>query len=218
MDSILAFLGLSPVEEFRVITATITAASADIATVTTRDGFTAVLPASEFYAGKPFVIGSTHQLLLLGMLPTPVVSAIRPELVQAIYAGFTPEIRTGAVRIMSVARAAGFRTKVAVAATTPNVDAVAALVGHGANRVKAVGLALGERLDIVPYHPVPETYLANALAPAAVSSVVISGDTATAFTPAHQMPAAVGQGGLNSQLAGQLLGLTVRIEAETQLS
>jgi hypothetical protein len=81
MDSILAFLGLSPVEEFRVITATITAASADIATVTTRDGFTAVLPASEFYAGKPFVIGSTHQLLLLGMLPTPVVSAIRPELV-----------------------------------------------------------------------------------------------------------------------------------------
>jgi N utilization substance protein A len=214
MDTILGLLGLGPTEDLRVVTGEITATTGDVAVVTLRDGTTAVLPSSEFYPNQPFVKGAIYQLLLLGVHPTPVVSAVRPELITALYAGITPELRTGLVRVMSVARSAGVRSKVAVAATQPGIDPVAALVGRDANRVKAMAALLaGERLDIIPFHPVAETYLANALAPAAVTRVVISGDTATAYAPAHQMSAAVGAAGLNSQLAGQLLGLTVRIES-----
>ena len=215
MDSILSLLGLSPAEELRVVTGTITATNGDVATVTTRDGLVALLPSSEFYA-QPFAVGDTYQLLLLGSSPAPVVSTVRPELVTAIYAGLVPELRSGAVRIVSVARAAGVRSKVAVAATQPGVDPVASLVGRDANRVRAMSAILGgERLDIIPFHPDPETYLMNALAPAAVARVTIAGEAATAYAPAHQMSAAVGAAGLNSLLAGQLVGVSVRIEPDS---
>jgi N utilization substance protein A len=215
METILSLLGLAPAEDLRVVTGVVTATSGDVASVTTHEGLEAMLPASEFYPGRRAAIGESYQFLLLGTLPTPVVSTVRPELVSALYAGITPELRSGAVRIMSVARSAGSRSKVSVAATQPGVDAVASLVGRDHNRVDAVKEMLnGERLDIVPYHFAPETYLANALAPASVTRVTISGDTATAYVPRHLMSAAVGAGGLNSQLAGQLLGLTVRIEPD----
>jgi len=218
MDTILGLLGLGSPEDLRVVTGTITAASGDVAMVTTHEGIVAMLPSSEFYPNRRLEVGDTYQLLLLGMLPTPIVSAVRPELVSALYCGITPELRTGAVRIMSVARSAGSRSKVAVATTQTGIDAVASLVGREHNRVDAVKAMLnGERLDIVPYHEVPETYLANALAPASVTRVSITGDLATAYVPRHLMSAAVGAGGLNSQLAGQLLGLTVRIEPDTAL-
>jgi transcription termination/antitermination protein NusA len=213
MDTILDLLGLGPTEELRVVTGHVTSANGDVAMVRTSDGLVAMLPSSEFYSTRVLRVGDSYQLLLLGTDPAAVVSAVRPELVTALYEGIAPELRSGAVRIISVARAAGVRSKVAVAATQPGVDPVAALVGREANRVKAVSALLGgERLEIIPYHPVPEVYLANALAPAAVERVEIVGDTATAYTPAHQMSAAVGALGLNSQLAGQLLGLGVRIE------
>lgn len=213
MENILGLLGFADPSTIRVVTATIRSATGDVAMVETRDGITAMLPASEYFPSSPFVVGSEHQLLLMDHSPTPICSAVRPELISAIYAGFTPELRSGAVRIVSVARAAGVRSKVAVAATETGVDPVAALVGREANRVRGVGALLaGERLDIVPFHPDPAIYLTNALAPAAVTRVEISGETAVAFAPPHQMSAAVGAGGLNSQLAGQLLGLQVRIE------
>jgi N utilization substance protein A len=128
--------------------------------------------------------------------------------------GYVPEVRAGLVRIMGVARAPGVRTKVAVAATDANVDPVASCVGRSANRVRAIGQLLGgERVDIIPWHPDTAKLLANALAPAAVSRIEIHNDKAVAVAPAHQMSAAVGGGGLNAALAGQLVNLKVFVVA-----
>lgn len=213
--SVLEILGLDEPTNYSVVTATITECTPDIAMVETRDGTRAVLPASEFYPNTPFQKGETYQLLLFERSPTPICSAVRPELVSAVFSGISPEIREGTVRIVSIARSAGQRSKVAVAATVAGLDPVAALIGREANRVKTVGSLLnGERLDIVAFHADADRYLMNALAPAAVSRVEIDGDVATAYAPPHQMSAAVGSAGLNSQLAGQLLGLPVRIAAE----
>lgn len=202
-----------------VVRGTVRTAHGDVARVDVRGPRgtrAALLPASEWPAARPLRPGDTHTFLVLPG-PRPTVSATTPELVRALFAGVSPEVRTGRVRIMAVARAAGIRSKVAVAATVADLDPVAPLVGPRANRVRAVAAALGgERIDVVAWHPDRERYLVAALAPAAVTRVVFDDaiGLATAFAPVHQMAAAVGAGGLNSALAGQLVGTKVVVEPD----
>jgi N utilization substance protein A len=211
LDDIVA--GLTGPSELKVVTATIVSATADVATLRTASGDEAIMPVTEFYPTVRWTVGDTYQLLQTTDGPRPQLSAVRNELIVALFEGLSPEVRSGSVRIMGVARSAGVRAKVAVAATDTGVDAVAACLGRQANRVRTVIAALaGERVDVVGWHPDPATYLSNALAPAAVTEVRIDGTKAVAVAPAHQMSAAVGGSGLNSSLAGQLTGLHVIIE------
>jgi N utilization substance protein A len=224
MQNVLETLGISIGNDIQatpdpvVVTGTITSASSDVALVSLPDGREAIMPVSEFFPNRRWVNGETLQMLLMESPGRPVCSVVRPELVEAIYDGVVPELRTGQVRIMSVARAAGVRSKVAVAATSDApTDPVAAMIGRDANRVNLVRSLLGgERVDIVAWHADPETYLINALAPARVTRVEVTDRGATVHAPSHQMSAAVGYAGLNSQLAGQLLGLPVIVVADTQ--
>jgi N utilization substance protein A len=199
--------------ELKVVTATVTSATPDVATLRTAAGVEAYLPVTEFYPNRRWAVGERYQLLQVHGGPRPQLSAVRPELITALLEGLSPEVRDGSVRVMAVARAAGVRAKVAVAATQEGVDAVAACVGRGANRVKALAsLLAGERVDVIAWHADRETYLRNALAPAAVERVRFEGTKAIATAPAHMMSAAVGGSGLNSMLAGQLTGYTVVID------
>jgi N utilization substance protein A len=221
MSQIMAALGLSGQEEFepRVVTARVVSATPDVAllrsvNVGKHKGTDLVLPVTEWYPNSAFVANDTVTVLQLDRGPRSLASAARPELVEALFAGVSPEVRSGAVRIMGVARAVGVRCKVAVAATEPGIDAKAALIGRAANRVKTVSAALnGERIEIVAWHPDQAEYLRSALAPAEVTDVVIEDGKATAKAPPHLMSAAVGGSGLNSQLAGQLVGVQVTIVA-----
>ena len=215
---ILAELGLAgtPVAEARLVRAKVVAASPDVALlqVLGTDPYEAVMPVTEFYPRR-WNTGETLVLEQLSAPPRPLVSAVRPELVTMAFDGFSPEVRSGQVRIMAVARHPGVRSKVAVATTDAALDPVAACVGRNANRVKGVASLLGgERVDVIAWHHDQATYLRNALAPAGVTRVEISGDKAVAVAPAHQMSAAVGSGGLNAALAGQLVGLRVVVVAE----
>lgn len=192
---------------------TFTGANAEAYTGLLDDGRAALLPFSEVAPGAKTAPGETMcTTMLADAFALPVVSATRPELLAALYAGVVPEVRSGDVVIVAIARDPGVRAKVAVAASVEGVDPVAACVGRGANRVSCVSrLAGGERIDVVPFHPDLETFTANALAPAQVSSVSVHDDVIVATVPAHQMPAAVGGGGRNSHLAGELLGRPVEV-------
>lgn len=215
--SILEILGISDDNDqtaspdHTVVTGTITSFSPDVAMVSLPDGSEAILPVSEFFPDRKFTAGLRMPMLLLTGSARPVCSVARPELVEALYAGVVPELRSGLVRIMSVARSAGQRSKVAVALTSDSpVDPVAAMIGRDANRVTLVrNLLGGERIDVIAWHTDPATYLINALAPARVARVEVTDRGATVYAPSHQMSAAVGSSGLNSQLAGQLIGLPV---------
>jgi N utilization substance protein A len=206
--------------EPRVVTGTISAVNPDVALVKfTADSrtVTGVLPITEAIRGRRWEAGEAHTLLqcepaLSGK--RPMLSAVRPGFVEAVMHGVVPEVRDGRIRVMAVARRPGTRVKVAVATTTPGLDAVAACVGRRHNRVDAIREALGgDQVDLVAWHPDPRIYLKNALQPAQVNEVIIDPKTrtATAHADAHQMAAAVGGGGLNSMLAGRLLGVQVRI-------
>lgn len=218
---IIEALGLRPFADTAsfeplVVFATVVAATSDVALLKVRsvDGpdYDAIMPVTEWASSRHWEVGASYQLLQLGAGPRPVLSAVRPELVEALLMGVSPEVRAGTVRVMGVARAAGVRTKVAVAATEAGVDPIASCVGRQANRVRYLTTALGgERIDVVSWDADDETFLRNALAPASVGTIVIDGHNATASAPAHQMSAAVGAAGLNSALAGQLVGLQVTI-------
>jgi N utilization substance protein A len=223
MDSLIESLGLVSTEDKsalypRVVTATVTAANADTATLRF-DGpngpvANAIMPVTEFYPNRRWAVGETYTLLQLDAGPRPLLSAVRPELVEALLIGISPEVRAGTVRVVKVARRAGLRTKIAVAATEAGTDPIAACVGRAHNRVDHLKDALsGEQVDIIAWHPDREVFLRNALQPAAVVDVAIDAEarTAVATAPAHQMSAAVGGGGLNSALAGHLVGVQVRI-------
>jgi len=175
----------------------------------------ALIPLSEVPSSRKLLPGERVMVTLLVDGPRPVCSASRPELVAALYAGVSPEVRSGSVRIMNVARLAGVRSKVAVAATREGVDPVAALVGREANRVLYVSSQLGgERIDVVPFNDDLAVFAKNAMAPAAVDSVEVDvSGRVLVFVQPHQMPAAVGGGGLNSHLAGELLGYPVEVRA-----
>jgi transcription termination/antitermination protein NusA len=206
-----------------LVTGTCTSANADAALLTFRyagQSVTGVIPVTEQVPGTVWAPGTVATVLLCEPAGTgvpPRLSAIRTELVTETMASLSPEVRNGTVRIMGVARRPGQRTKVAVASTVAEVDPVAACVGRAHNRVDALRAALGgEQVDIIAWHPEREMFLRNALQPAAISEITIDEQnrSATAVAPVHQMSAAVGGGGLNSALAGKLVGLLVRIVAQ----
>lgn len=226
-DDILALLdaadsadGFDP----RVITATVTAANDDVATVTYTniDGTVSSgrLPVSEFGNPGKWVVGRTYLMLQLDDSPRPLVSTADIRFVTALLDGISPEIRTGKVRVMDVARRPGQRTKVAVAATVDGIDPVAACVGRSHNRIDTLREALGgEQVDIVAWNPDIKIFLANALQPAQCVKVWTDPEkpVALAVAPDHQMSSAVGGNGLNSLLAGQLVKHVIRVVPESKM-
>ena len=195
-----------------VWTFTVAKVSGDMYEGVLHDGRDAIVPNSEVPSALRIQTGASFPVSLMLDGTRPVMSAARAELVAALYAGVAPEVRNGDVRIVAVARIPGVRSKVAVAATRDGIDPVAACVGREASRVTYISKLLGgERIDVVPYHQDLNVFVANCMAPASVTSVQVKDGRIEVAVPAHQMPAAVGGGGLNSHLAGELVGYPIDV-------
>lgn len=212
-DELLTMLGGPTAME--ATTAEVIEASADVAVVRLADGRLATLPVSEFYRNRRWSVGARYQVAVLEAgTSRPIVSTTRPELVALLAAGVCPELRDGTVRVMNIVRSVGIRTKISVAPTTTDVDAVGAFVGRAANRIQALSKALqGERIDVVAYSEDADTYLRNALG-VKVDHLEDNGRLVTLKVPSHQLDAAVGGGGLNASLAARLTGRRISIIAE----
>ena len=150
-----------------------------------------------------------------------VLSRRHPFLVVKLFEMEVPEIYEGIVRIVSVAREPGERTKIAVTSTDSDVDPVGACVGMRGARVQAVVQELkGEKIDIVPYSPDLARLVCNAIAPAEVSRVLIDEDSNTIelIVPDDQLSLAIGRRGQNVKLASQLVGWNIEIHSESQIA
>lgn len=201
----------------KAVTGLIVSISEDVATVRTMSGQDMYLPVTEWYPRRRWSRGEKVVAVSREVSGQAVASVVDPVLVAILLEGIVPEVRDGRIRVMGVARRPGVRNKVAVAATEPGLDAVASCVGRGAGRVRSLSSLLnGERVDIVAWDSDPLKYLVNAMAPARVTSahLVGEGDAVDVVTPRHQMAAAVGEAGLNSQLAGRLTGYSVTVIPE----
>ncbi|MDR1559323.1 MAG: transcription termination factor NusA [Clostridiales bacterium] len=147
------------------------------------------------------------------------VSRTNPELVKRLFEQEVPEVYDGTVEIRSIARDAGSRTKIAVYSRNVNVDPVGACVGQNGYRVNVIVSELnGEKIDIIEWSDVPEKYIAAALSPSEVLSVVTNPEdyTAKIVVPDNKLSLAIGKAGQNAKLAAKLTGWRIDIKSESQ--
>ncbi|HEY8108529.1 MAG TPA: transcription termination factor NusA [Patescibacteria group bacterium] len=138
-----------------------------------------------------------------------------PDFVRRLFELEVPEIHAGTVEIKSVAREAGVRSKVAVASNQEGVDPVGTCVGQRGTRVQAIMAELGdEKIDIVLFDEDSKTYIENALSPAKISKIELDEKTKTATLKVadDQLSLAIGRGGQNVRLAGDLTGWQIDID------
>ncbi|MEX2043427.1 MAG: transcription termination factor NusA [Patescibacteria group bacterium] len=144
-----------------------------------------------------------------------LLTRAHPDFVRRLFELEVPEIHAGTVEIKSVAREAGVRSKVAVASNQEGVDPVGTCVGQRGTRVQAIMAELGdEKIDIVLYDEDAKTYIANALSPAKISKIDLDEKTKTATLKVadDQLSLAIGRGGQNVRLAGDLTGWQIDID------
>jgi N utilization substance protein A len=202
-----------PASGLSVVTATITAATPDVAVAEIAPNRNGSLPVTEFYPNRSWEVGGRYHLLNLNNGARPTLSASRPELIGMLLDGLAPEIRAGQVRIMSIVRQVGIRSKIAVAATNSGIDPIAACVGPSAGRIRRLSeMLLGERVDVVAWNEDPQIFIRNAVG-TTVRTLEIDGLRASVVVPAHQYQAAVGGGGLNAALASRLTGYLLSVNA-----
>jgi N utilization substance protein A len=186
----------------------------------------AILPPEEQVAGEEYTHGSRIRVYVTGVSkgvkgPQITVSRTHPSLVRKLFAMEVPEIASGAVEIISLAREAGHRTKIAVRANEPGINAKGACIGELGQRVRAVTAELNnEKIDIVDYSEDLATFVSNALSPAKVSSAFVideSTKAVRALVPDYQLSLAIGKEGQNARLAAKLTGARIDIQPDSIL-
>lgn len=151
--------------------------------------------------------------------PQVMISRTHPGLVKRLFELEVPEIYDGTVEIMSIAREAGSRTKVAVRSENPDVDPIGSCVGPKGQRVDNIVSELGgEKIDIIKYSDIPEDYIAAALSPSEVISVTMDedGKGSRVVVPDDQLSLAIGKEGQNARLAAKLTGFKIDIKPASE--
>ena len=184
----------------------------------------AVLPKSEQVGGEQISEGDHIKVYMVDVRetekgPRAMISRTHPDLVKRLFETEVPEIYDGTVEIKSVSREAGSRTKLAVLSHNPDVDAVGACIGSRGSRVSNIVSELGgEKIDIIEYSDDPEKFIAAALSPADVVSVVVTDPDARCCrvtVPDSQLSLAIGNKGQNARLAAKLTGWKIDIKPES---
>jgi len=151
--------------------------------------------------------------------PLVTLSRAHQGLVKRLFELEIPEIQDGTVIIKNVTREAGSRSKVAVMSRDEGVDPIGACVGTRSMRINNIADELkGERIDIIKYSENPEEFIAAALSPATVNSVVIDGErSCKAYVDQSQLSLAIGKEGQNARLAAKLTGYKIDIKVNSEL-
>lgn len=180
---------------------------------------TAIMPKSEQIDGEFYSVGSRIKVLVKEIDrdnekgPQLVVSRGSAEFVEQLFRQEVPELETGSVEIMGIAREAGRRTKIAVMTSVPGVDPVGTFVGGRGVRVQAVMNEIGDRekIDIITWSENVSEYIREALSPAEVNKVEVEGKKAKVYVSEEQQSIAIGKQGQNVRLASKLTGYEIDI-------
>ncbi|QYU66951.1 transcription termination factor NusA [Leptolyngbya sp. 15MV] len=187
--------------------------------VVTIDRAEAFMPRSEQIPGEQFAAGDRVRCMILdvrdaGSQVKIVLSRAHPDFIKRLFEVEVPEVAERIIEIKSMAREAGYRTKLAVASVDSKVDAVGACVGVRGSRIKNIVDELnGEKIDIVRWNESSQILIQNALKPAEVSEVSLCFELgrATVVVRDDQLSLAIGKRGQNVRLAARLTGWDIDI-------
>ncbi|MGB2814052.1 MAG: transcription termination factor NusA [Dehalococcoidales bacterium] len=181
----------------------------------------AILPASEQARTERYRIGQRLKVCIIQVLkttrgPRVVVSRSHPDLLRRLLELEVPEVYNGSVEIKSIAREAGYRSKVAVAARQEGIDPVGCCVGLRGIRIQNIVNELnGEKIDVIQWSPDVAAFITNSLSPAQIIGVGLNKEEniATVVVPDKQLSLAIGKEGQNARLAAKLTGWRIDIKS-----
>lgn len=143
-----------------------------------------------------------------------VLSRAHPGMLQKLFELEVPEIFTGVVEIVAIAREPGVRSKIAVVSHQDSVDPVGSCIGQRGTRIQTVISELsGEKIDVIPWDQDAGRFIANALSPAKVVAVDLREEERKAVVHVNedQLSLAIGKRGQNVRLAAKLTGWRIDI-------
>ena len=187
----------------------------------------ALLPKNQQVPGERYQLHQRIRAFVLEVRKTSrgpqiIVSRNHKNMLRRLLELEVPEIYNGTVEIKSIAREAGARSKVAVAAMQSGVDPVGSCVGMRGVRIQSIVSELGgEKIDVIEWSADPNIYIAKALSPARVLTVHTDedpkeGKTALVVVPDDQLSLAIGREGQNARLAAKLTGWRIDINGSTE--
>ena len=186
------------------------------------DGNEIVLPKekqipSDFFRKGDNVRGIIESVELKGNKPQIVMSRTSEKFLEKLFEQEIPEVFDGLIMVKNVVRIPGEKAKVAVDSYDDRIDPVGACVGMKGSRIHGIVRELGnENIDVINYTSNIQLYITRALSPAKVSSIKINEDTkqAEVFLKLEEVSKAIGRGGHNIKLAGQLTGYELDVIRE----
>jgi N utilization substance protein A len=187
----------------------------------------ALVPRSQQVPNERYYIRQKIRVLILEVNrtsrgPEIIASRSHPLMLRRLLEVEVPEIYNGLVEIKAIAREAGSRAKVAVAALQQGIDPVGACVGMRGVRIQSIVSELnGEKIDVIPWSRDPKEFITKSLSPARPLGVELRengelGRTATVIVPDNELSLAIGREGQNARLAAKLTGWRIDIIGATE--
>ncbi|GHT24067.1 transcription termination/antitermination protein NusA [Planctomycetales bacterium] len=203
------------------------------AVIVSLGGVEAVLPRNERMPGEMFEVGDrirgqVIEVKKIGAKVKVILSRLRPLFVERLFEQEIPEIQDGIITIKKdavnhepgVAREPGYRTKISVYSNDQRIDCVGACIGIRGSRIKNITDELNnERIDVIPWAPVKQEFIANALRPAEIEEVILCQmlGRAVVLVKQEQRSLAIGRNGQNVRLASKLVGWDIEIMTREEL-
>ncbi len=172
---------------------------------------------SDFFRKGDNVRGIIESVELKGNKPQIIMSRTSEKFLEKLFEQEIPEVFDGLITVKNVVRIPGEKAKVAVDSYDDRIDPVGACVGMKGSRIHGIVRELGnENIDVINYTNNIQLFITRALSPAKVSSIKIDEETkrAEVFLKLEEVSKAIGRGGHNIKLAGQLTGYELDVIRE----
>ncbi|MFL2611397.1 MAG: transcription termination factor NusA [Flavobacteriaceae bacterium] len=186
------------------------------------DGNELILPkdkqiSSDFYRKGDSVRGIIENVELRGNKPRIIFTRTSPKFLEKLFEQEIPEVFDGLINIKKAVRIPGDKAKVSVDSYDDRIDPVGACVGMKGSRIHGIVRELGnENIDVINYTNNLQLYITRSLSPAKVNSLKIDEENkrVQVFLNPEEVSKAIGRGGNNIRLAGQLTGYEIDVFRE----
>ena len=186
------------------------------------DGNEIILPKdrqipSDFFRKGDSVRGVIESVELKGAKPSIVLSRTDPKFLEKLFEQEIPEVFDGLITVKKVVRVPGEKAKVAVDSYDDRIDPVGACVGMKGSRIHGIVRELGnENIDVINFTNNNQLMITRALSPAKITNMTIDEEkkTVEVFMDPSEVSKAIGRGGFNIRLAGQLTGYEIDVYRE----
>ena len=172
---------------------------------------------SDFFRKGDNIRGVIDSVELIGTKPSIILSRTSPLFLEKLFEQEIPEVFDGLISIKKVVRIPGEKAKVSVDSYDDRIDPVGACVGMKGSRIHGIVRELGnENIDVINHTNNLQLFISRALNPAKLNSMKIDEENkrVEVILNPEEVSKAIGRGGHNIRLAGQLTGYEIDVFRE----